>query len=366
MSLDMHLLLPVLTLGTAFSKCSEGLQMEYIAMFLAVIFPGALVAFNYEHLLSLPHIASLRIYCAGIWHNAVFSAACVVLLVLLPSILYPFYIHGESPMVLEVSSASPLFRNLSPGDLLISIDGVHVHDAQEWGGMITLLNERAFQNSNNLTDFVNSSKLDDKKGYCVPLSLIKGGTHIELEGNQNCPDELSAFTGIPCGNTRTLDDTNLERKYQKEGSSAHCFNANDIVKLNKCIDGRVKAQRDANNCQCSEAEFCMAPIEIPGSTWVEITYISSSSARCRSLAADPFSDYNKEDDSIESNCLNTFVFVGDVISMAESLYLTSYRPRWSLKFGMYIPNMVEKLLTCCFQVSTVLALLNSLRIFSRW
>ncbi|KAI3965939.1 hypothetical protein MKX01_010896 [Papaver californicum] len=50
---------------------SEGVHIEYIAIFLATLFPGALVAFNYETLQSVPQFAVLRIYCAGIWHNAV-------------------------------------------------------------------------------------------------------------------------------------------------------------------------------------------------------------------------------------------------------------------------------------------------------
>lgn len=50
---------------------SEGIQMEYIAVFIAAIFPGGLVAFDNDVLQSLPSFNALRIYCAGIWHNAV-------------------------------------------------------------------------------------------------------------------------------------------------------------------------------------------------------------------------------------------------------------------------------------------------------
>lgn len=62
---------------------STGLQIEYIAVFLAIIFPGALVAFNYDLLQSLPRFSMLRIYCAGIWLNAVvrnvnFSCICPI------------------------------------------------------------------------------------------------------------------------------------------------------------------------------------------------------------------------------------------------------------------------------------------------
>lgn len=89
-------------LGHALAAASEGIQIEYIAVFLAVLFPGALVAFNHELLQALPRVAALRIYCAGIWHNAAFCAVCALALFLLPLMLYPIYIHGESPMVLSM------------------------------------------------------------------------------------------------------------------------------------------------------------------------------------------------------------------------------------------------------------------------
>lgn len=61
------------SVGMYSAGSSEGIQIEYIAVFLAVLFPGALVAFNYEVLQALPRFATLRIYCAGIWHNAAVS-----------------------------------------------------------------------------------------------------------------------------------------------------------------------------------------------------------------------------------------------------------------------------------------------------
>lgn len=60
--------------GIHFVGSSEGIQIEYTAVFLAVLFPGALVAFNHELLQMIPRVATLRIYCAGIWHNAAVSA----------------------------------------------------------------------------------------------------------------------------------------------------------------------------------------------------------------------------------------------------------------------------------------------------
>ncbi|ONM39730.1 Peptidase M50 family protein [Zea mays] len=55
--------------GHAIAAASEGLQIEYVAIFVAVLFPGAFVALNYDLLQNMPLFSMLRIYCAGIWNN---------------------------------------------------------------------------------------------------------------------------------------------------------------------------------------------------------------------------------------------------------------------------------------------------------
>lgn len=56
---------------------SEGVEIEYVAIFVAVLFPGAFVALNYDQLQNLPLFSMLRIYCAGIWHNFMVSLGIV-------------------------------------------------------------------------------------------------------------------------------------------------------------------------------------------------------------------------------------------------------------------------------------------------
>eukprot|EP00249_Psilotum_nudum_P013086 c24146_g1_i1 orf=242-967(+) len=57
--------------GHALAAASEGVRIEHVAVFLACLFPGALVGLNHSSLQLLPPIRALRIYCAGIWHNVV-------------------------------------------------------------------------------------------------------------------------------------------------------------------------------------------------------------------------------------------------------------------------------------------------------
>lgn len=348
--------------GHALAAASEGIQIEYVAVFLAVLFPGALVAFNYELLQALPSFATLRIYCAGIWHNAACCALCGLALFLLPLILYPFYIHGESPMVLDVSSTSSLSGFLSPGDLIMSLDGIRIHNAQEWMEMAAHIHEKTLQNSNVSIDFHNMIA-NGKKGYCVPSSLIEASNDIQLTDDQStCPNEFTAFTSIPCFNSNMLGKGSIEGDHQKSREVMYCLIAKDIVKLKKCGDGWGNFANNKSSCLCSEDESCLTPVQAPGLTWVEITYSSPYTLECWQNGGKSFAGV-KSLNFEETSCGGTFVFIGDVISMAHSVRLTAYRPRWMFSFGALLPNVLEKILVCTFHFSLALALLNSIPVY---
>lgn len=344
-------------------ESSEGIQTEYIAVFIAVLFPGALVAFNSELLQALPQLKTLRVYCAGIWHNAVCCAVCGLAVLLLPLFLFPLYIHGESPMVLGISSTSPLVGYLSPGDVIVSLDGVRIHNVQEWMEMTALIGEKTLQYSNSSEDIQRSAKLNPGKGYCVPSSLMGENTKIQLADNHSfCPNELTAFVTVPCFVLSMLGESNSEDSHPERRESLHCLAAKDIVKLNKCGDGWVTTVTNRSSCICSQNESCLTPVPLFGLTWVEITYSSPYSWECLQLGRNAFPDFEARDFG-EIKCGGTFVFVGDVVSLAHSVQLTAYRPRWAVYFGATIPNILEKILICTFHVSLTLALLNSLPVY---
>ncbi|KAA8537145.1 hypothetical protein F0562_029629 [Nyssa sinensis] len=349
--------------GHALAAASEGVRIEFIAVFLAVLFPGALVAFNYELLKALPRFAALRIYCAGIWHNAACCAFCGLLLFLLPLILYPFYMHGESPMVLDVFSTSPFSGFLSPGDQIISLDGTRIHNVQEWMEKAALLDEQMLQNLNSSNDYKHFTTVNDRKGYCIPSSLTDQSKDILLIDNQStCPNELTPFANISCFDSSTPVDGSSEDDHQNRRESMFCLAAKDIVKLKKCGDGWVKSISNRSSCLCSEDESCLTPVQMPGLTWVEITYSSPHSPECQKLGRNSFLGVNSSDFG-ETSCGGTYVFIGDVISMAHSIRLTEYQPRWSSACGAFFPNVLEKILICTFHVSLTLALLNSLPVY---
>ncbi|KAI8000914.1 hypothetical protein LOK49_LG09G02740 [Camellia lanceoleosa] len=307
-----------------------GIFPSYVAVFLAVLFPGALVAFNYELLQALPSFATLRIYCAGIWHNAACCALCGLALFLLPLILYPFYIHGESPM-------------------------------SGWRWLLIYM-RRHFKTQSVSIDFHNMIA-NGKKGYCVPSSLIEASKDIQLTGDQStCPNQFTAFTSIPCFNSNMLDKGSIEGDHQKSREVMYCLIAKDIVKLKKCGDGWGNFANNKSSCLCSEDESCLTPVQAPGLTWVEITYSSPYILECWQNGGKSFAGV-KSLNFEETSCGGTFVFIGDVISMAHSVRLTAYRPRWMFSFGALLPNVLEKILVCTFHFSLALALLNSLPVY---
>ncbi|XP_023739744.1 membrane-bound transcription factor site-2 protease homolog [Lactuca sativa] len=311
-------------LGHALSATSEGIQIEYTAVFLAVLFPGALVAFNDDLLQMIPRVATLRIYCAGIWHNAALCLVCALTLFLLPFIVYPLYSHGESLMVLDVSRKSPLYGHLSPGDIITMLDGAHVHTTKEWM---------------DISYFLEKQKSQTNKGYCVPNLEIAGSKNPEIMDNKFiCPNDLTLFTTISC-NSRTN-----ETDHQQTKEHIYCFPAKGVLGEKKCGDGWGNLVKDDGNCLCTDDESCSSPIHMTGVTWVEITF---SRHECE----------NKE-----NKCGGSFVFVGDIISMARSIRVTNYQSRWF--YGVVcVPVVVEKLLVNIFHVSLMLALLNSLPVY---
>ncbi|KAJ6326436.1 hypothetical protein OIU78_013524 [Salix suchowensis] len=322
--------------GHSIAAASEGIPTEYIAIFLAVLFPGALVALSYELLEELQPFAALRVYCAGVWHNAVCCAVCALVLFLLPLILSPFYIHGEKPHGFGCTS-------------YLSFVGLSV----SWGY------EQPLQNSNLSKSFESLAIVHRMKGYCVPTSVIEESKEMLFIENQSaCPDDLTGFVAVQCFNSSKSDIVSNE-----DGISLrqrwHCLNARDVVKLNKCGDGWVTEITKGSSCLCSQEEYCLSPVPLPGSIWVEITFASPYSPECLQLGRNSFPASGASDIS-EHKCGGTFVFVGDLISMAHSVRLTAYQPRWGFSFSAHLPNILEKSLMCTFHVSLTLALLNSL------
>ncbi|XP_047308011.1 membrane-bound transcription factor site-2 protease homolog [Impatiens glandulifera] len=337
--------------GHALAAASEGIKMEYVAVFIAFLCPGALVSFNYDVLETIPRLTALRIYCAGIWHNAVCCLVCGLALLLLPILLHPLFIYGDAPMVLDVSPSSHFSGILYPGDLITSLDGIRIHTAQEWSSVAAKLHDQTFQSFNESHNSQFMIANGNNKGYCVSRSMIRLEEEIkdvQVSADQfTCPPDFAAFTNIPCLTDITEEEDNRQRK-----RSLICLVAAEVINLKKCGDGRMQLPfRNTSHCPCLEEESCLTPVQIPGVSWIEVTYSSPYLPGCWNL-------------EMGSSCKGSFIVTGDLISITPSIKLTSYQPRFLFfKWANRLPNFLEKFLLCTCYVSVALALLNSLPVY---
>ncbi|XP_078153108.1 membrane-bound transcription factor site-2 protease homolog [Carex rostrata] len=224
------------------STC-EGLQIEYIAIFLAVLFPAALVALNQISLENLCPFASLRIYCAGIWHNIVLYLGCALTMLSLPLLLYPLYTHGEGLVVLNVPKYSSLSAHLSPLDLIVTVDGLRVTSTDDWFQILT------------------RNKAGD----------------ILMAGNRNgeCPQDFSPFQTLSCANSSLVRSDKME-------SLRNCLIAKDVARLRKC-------EYTGDYCACSKEEMCMTPVnQDQNPCGLSFVYIGDASFVARSLSLSPY------------------------------------------------------------------------------
>lgn len=341
-------------LGHVAAAASEGVPVEYVAIFLAGIFPGALVAFNNDLLQALPKLASLRVYCAGIWHNTAFCAVCGLAFFLMPFTLRPLYIHGENVMVLEISQSSPLSGYISRGDFILSVDGDKIRTPHQLLEKMVHVDAMFLQGINS-----------NRKGYCVPNNWLEDSKAVTmLDGNFSCPDDYTAFIGFQCLNSNTSFEINFRHQDNYKKEIKRCLSPRQVVKLSKCGEGWGGTGSRINLCSCSEEEYCMTPFLSPGISWLEISYSNPYSSECLQQKRNASSVDLTLDHSSNPCGVGTFVYVGDKLMLANSIRLSAYQPRSMLySWIMDVPATLENILACAYHVSAALAVLNSLPVF---
>ncbi|KAK8542380.1 hypothetical protein V6N13_137046 [Hibiscus sabdariffa] len=217
-----------------------------------------------------------------------------------------------------------------------------MHEVQDWMNMTALLDKNILQNSRDFHYLKDFGAVDSRKGYCVPNALYEDSRNVQLAKNQSvCPYDFTAFVKIHCFDPGKSVDVVDEDGGLGRRENELCLNKKKILSILK------------------NDESCLSPVQFPGLTRVEITYSRPYSTQCSQLKSS-LSDSNTSSDASEQTCGGTFLFVGDVISMAHSVQLTEYQPRRGVFLGKHHPNKLEKILICTFHASLALALLNSL------
>lgn len=147
---------------------------------------------------------------------------------------------------MDVPSTSPLSGYLSPGDVIISLDGVRIHSAQEWMEMASLVDKLAHKNIKNSRDDQGFRTVNSAKGYCIPISVLEESKIGLISKQSPCPDYLTSFVTIPCFELNMSVDSHPNTFEQ-----THCLNAKDVIKFGKCGDW-VTATTNGSSCICSQ------------------------------------------------------------------------------------------------------------------
>ncbi|CAO1948142.1 unnamed protein product [Urochloa humidicola] len=350
--------------GHAMAAASEGVEIAYVAIFVVVLFPGAFVALNYDLLQNLPLFSMLRIYCAGIWHNIVLCAVCVLMTLLLPVVLYPLYVRGDGLMVTRIPQTSPLSEYLSAHDVILSVDGLKITRTDEW---IKILNQDTTAKSNG-PEFLEGSQRyvasNSGKGYCVPDSWMDASKNLwQVRDKLPCPDELIAFEKAISNGSAIFTKTSRGSD-QKELEGKYCLIAKDVVKLRKCGNGWQMTEDDGSSRGCFEDEYCLVPVLTPGFSWIEVSYAKPYSSGCLQRGGNLSSSSHAANSNLEqSPCQGSFVYVGDLLSAARSVRLSPYQPRWALLFLADVPYILGNGFSSLFHASAALAVVNCLPVY---
>ena len=144
---DLPLLLAVVLLctllheaGHAGAAWAEGVGITGFGLVWAGCYPGAYVEMDASDLARVPSPARVRIFLAGVFHNAVLTALALAVLLATPTLISPAMAsipHGEVGLYIHsISPSSPLASRLEIGHKVLRVDGCHLNGLDAWAACL--------------------------------------------------------------------------------------------------------------------------------------------------------------------------------------------------------------------------------------
>lgn len=159
--------------GHALAAVSANKNVTMFGMFLMFIYPGAFVDIPIEDFhFSNPQptrrdlLASLKVFTAGGWHNAVLALLAFFCIVGQGILLAPFFTHATGGVVVtSVRADSAMARDFRAGDQIVAINGCPVtRGTEEWDDCWVNMAEGDFK---PLKYCVAGSKIDGSYTYIL-------------------------------------------------------------------------------------------------------------------------------------------------------------------------------------------------------
>ncbi|XP_018323260.1 membrane-bound transcription factor site-2 protease [Agrilus planipennis] len=163
-------------LGHALAAVNEDVHIEGIGFYIFFIIPVAYVNLNTDKLSKISLLRSLRIFCAGVWHNIVLAAVAWILYCNIPHFFSLFYYVNNGIIVTNVGDNSPLsgVKGLHDADIVTKVNDCIVKSVDDWNNC--LVNMKGH-----------------KIGFCVESDFIRSldesvSVYYDKFGILNCCD----------------------------------------------------------------------------------------------------------------------------------------------------------------------------------
>ena len=324
--------------GHAFAAAREQVRVNGFAVFLFLIYPGAYVDLQSDHLKVISPRRQLKIFCAGAWHNVVVALGALALLYVLPSLLWPFYSSGRGVVVTSVAEGSVMETKLVPGSRITAINSCLVSDLRDWLHCVTTLVE------------------EPQSGYCMSVNVLDSHPSIHHmhtvispeEGLRECCDASLASTHVCFYVIRaksavvTADTTQEQQKVEEEkeeeeeeeegADEGQTPNYKCLVARSATLSSPCFSPRD---CHGAMKQACVVPTVINTTRLLRIAHTQDVDA----------------------------LFLGDPRVLFMTVSVSDYQPRASLVW-LQLPAVLETCLVYCVSLSGALALLNMLPVFA--
>ncbi|EIE24169.1 hypothetical protein COCSUDRAFT_41457 [Coccomyxa subellipsoidea C-169] len=241
--------------GHALAAAAEGVGIHHMAVFLVLLLPGAYVALDTDTLTILNPLRSLRVICAGVWHNAVLCCMCWVVALSLPWILSPGYSIGNGAVVRQLSEASPVGAYLSPGDMILSVNQCPVKGSRDGEG-------RPKQDTQQ-----------DKQDTSMH-TVRQGPAAVEQAAQRQDGLEGGGFEG-------------QEQPLPEDAVVGVCLPARTAAGHRACTSTQGTPQKGSG---CARNAACMVPVLLPGDHMFKVCY--SRDRKGKEAAAGKMTDFS--------------------------------------------------------------------------
>ncbi|KAL3136923.1 hypothetical protein ABBQ32_006529 [Trebouxia sp. C0010 RCD-2024] len=256
--------------GHALAAASEGVGVQNVGAFTLLLLPGAYVALDSGALATLGPWRTLRVVCAGVWHNAVLCALCWLCALLLPLLLLPLYTSGTGAVVRAVSEGGPLSGQLEAGDNIWMLNQCPVTSSRSWLACLA---------SSNLHDAAHAGQKPrggEGEGYCVPQSMQQSAGSCAADGpiSQCAGNSLCFMSEAQEGSLEKWASAFASRRLQAgRRQSGSCLHARSAAACPPC-----STTRGGTHNPCPDGAVCMSPVVSPGEHMFKVCFHPSSTS----------------------------------------------------------------------------------------